>query len=312
MDLEGIESFLTVAHTKSISKAAASLHITQPTLSTRIRKLEESLGYILLERSWEGVRLSNQGYYFLPYAIQLLRELSNASTVLTDFNVSGYETTIKEITHNNKDFKIGINSWLAPVFTKTIISVLSKHFPNLEYKFVTRPTNILKELIHYDGIHLGIYYQNEKKTNFYHRSLIEDEMVLICSDEDSAIIQNNIDHVHKLEKPYLLFDNPILANNTNMVNSILSRLNINKFQVVDDFNVMITYLTSGKGYIILPRTGLFQLPNFPTIPIKMIPLGEQLPSLGIHLGYNKSNLFMEQIKIIEQELSTFFKKENVS
>ncbi|TYR81448.1 LysR family transcriptional regulator [Priestia megaterium] len=311
MNLEGLESFLTVVYTKSISKAAVSLHVTQPTLSTRLRKLEEGLGFKLLERSWEGVRLSKEGYYFLPYAIQLLRELSNASTVLTDFNVIETEMFFKEVTNHKKDFRIGINSWLAPLFTQTIISVLDNHFPNLEYKFVTRPTNTLKDLIQYDGIHLGIYYENEKKTSFFHRSLIEDEMALICSDEDIEIIQNNIDHLKKLNKPFLLFDNPLLANNTNWVHYTLSRLNISRFQVVDNFNVMTTYIASRKGYTILPKSSLYQLPNLASVPIKIILLGKQFPSVGIHIGYNEIASFIKQIKVIETELSTSFTRDYV-
>lgn len=50
MDLEGLHSFATIAKEKSISKAAQTLHVTQPTLSARIRKLEEGMGVKLLDR----------------------------------------------------------------------------------------------------------------------------------------------------------------------------------------------------------------------------------------------------------------------
>jgi DNA-binding transcriptional LysR family regulator len=312
MDMEGLESFLTVAQKKSISKAAACLHITQPTLSTRIRRLEEDLGYKLLERSWEGVKLTRQGYYFLPYAIQLLRELSNASTVLTEYNDLRFQTSFNKAISNNECLRIGINTWLAPVFTNSILSVLSNQFPNLDYSFITRPTDTLKDLIEYGQIHVGIYYQNKKETNLISRPLIDDEMVLICSEEDWITMQQNFKNLWMLNKPYLLFDNPVLANNSNLINTIINRLHIKKFQVVDDVNIMNTFLTSNKGYIIIPKSGLYQLANLSSFPIKIVPLGNQLPTVGIHMEYNENVPFIEPIQAIGSTLFSFCETEYVS
>ncbi|QTR05937.1 LysR family transcriptional regulator, partial [Saccharothrix algeriensis] len=61
---------------------AASLYVTQPTMSLRLRRLEEGLGFPLFERGWRGVTLTRQGAYFLPYAAQLVRDLASASEVL--------------------------------------------------------------------------------------------------------------------------------------------------------------------------------------------------------------------------------------
>lgn len=101
MDFESLYSFLMVARTKSISKAAKQMHVTQPTLSARIRKLEEGLGFSLIERNWEGVRLTEKGRYFLPYVAQFLQDFSNALTVCHEFKVSYKEVIdIKNIYWN--------------------------------------------------------------------------------------------------------------------------------------------------------------------------------------------------------------------
>ena len=44
MELRVLQYFLAVAREKSISAAAASLHLSQPTLSTQLRQMEEELG----------------------------------------------------------------------------------------------------------------------------------------------------------------------------------------------------------------------------------------------------------------------------
>ena len=49
MELRTLHYFLTVAREQSISAAAQSLHLTQPTLSTQLKALEEELGKQLLD-----------------------------------------------------------------------------------------------------------------------------------------------------------------------------------------------------------------------------------------------------------------------
>ncbi|SFC52033.1 DNA-binding transcriptional regulator, LysR family [Bacillus sp. OV322] len=314
MDIDGLESFLTVANKKSISKAAASLHITQPTLSTRIRKLEESLGFTLLERSWEGVTLSKQGDYFLPYAIQLLRELSNASAVFTNFSdLIGYDAHLKETSNlPQQRIRIGMNIWLAPVFTDSIIADLSNHFPQLDYQFFTKPTDTLKDMLEYNGIHLAIFYQNERKTGHYSRPLFEDEMVLICPDEDWALMEKDIHHLGRVDKPFLLLDNPVLANNKKLINSIRSKLDIKKCQIVDNINVMCSLISSKKGYTILPKTALFQIANLSSLPLKIVPLERKVPNIAIHIEYNESSPYAEPIRLIENKLTAYFERVSAS
>ncbi|MGV3465268.1 MAG: LysR family transcriptional regulator [Heyndrickxia sp.] len=304
MDIEGLESFLTVANKKSISKAAAALHITQPTLSTRIRKLEDHLGFPLLERSWEGASLSHQGDYFLPYAIQFLRELGYVSTVITDFEELLSTSTVvnDNVPYHQKSIRIGMNAWLAPVFTNAILMELDHHFPQLNYQFFTKPTDTLKDLLEYNGIDLAIFYQNERKTELCSRKLMDDEMVLLCAEEDWDSIGRDIDHLEMLSKPFILFDNPVIANNTRLINSIREKFNITKYQIVDSIFVMNSFISLKKGYTIMPRISLSQIPNLSSLPITMIPLADNALSAPVYMEYNSSSSFIQPIKLIEQKL----------
>ena len=51
MDLSDIEMFLIIARTKSISKAADALFLSQPTVSQRLKAMEQELNYPLMRRS---------------------------------------------------------------------------------------------------------------------------------------------------------------------------------------------------------------------------------------------------------------------
>ena len=68
MELSHLETFLQVAELGSLSRAAESLGLTQPTLSARIQTLERDLGQRLFERRGRGVRLTEAGRALVPHA----------------------------------------------------------------------------------------------------------------------------------------------------------------------------------------------------------------------------------------------------
>ncbi|WBB78252.1 LysR substrate-binding domain-containing protein [Micromonospora sp. WMMD882] len=65
--------FTAVASHLHYGRAAAELHITQPSLSRQINQLEAQLGVRLLDRTRQGTRLTEAGLAFLPHAQALLR-----------------------------------------------------------------------------------------------------------------------------------------------------------------------------------------------------------------------------------------------
>lgn len=72
MELRVLHYFTVIAHLGSFTKAAAELHITQPTLSRQIMHLEEELGGKLFIREETGLRLTEQGLRFLEESRELL------------------------------------------------------------------------------------------------------------------------------------------------------------------------------------------------------------------------------------------------
>lgn len=58
MELRVLRYFLAVAREGSVTRAAASLHISQPTLSKQLKELEEELGKKLFLRSNYSIRLT--------------------------------------------------------------------------------------------------------------------------------------------------------------------------------------------------------------------------------------------------------------
>lgn len=78
MLLRDLEFFTLVAETRSFRQAAVRASVTQPAITKGIRRLEDELGLVLLERTRSGAELTEAGAAFLRRAHQLQRELSDA------------------------------------------------------------------------------------------------------------------------------------------------------------------------------------------------------------------------------------------
>lgn len=291
---EDLQSFLVASNKKSLSMAADALHITQPTLSYRIKKLEKDLGFKLIERNWEGIRLSDEGQYFLPYAIRILQDLKNAQNVI-GLN-SGDNKANYEVVHKNDEiFRIGINSLLSPVFTESFITELSNNHPDLEFEIITRPTNILKNLIDYKGIDLAVYYGNETQMETDSFLIRREELVLICHEDDFHDIQKSLNDLQSFNKPFLFYDNPILSNNIELLDIILMTLNVRAFKALDNLIVMASYIGTKKGYTITPASSVSQIFSLSSAPLKIISFGDMFPHVEIHMSHQKDSKYKPSI-----------------
>ena len=82
MELNHLQSFIAVAKLGHLTRAAETLHLSQPALSGQIKALEESLGVTLFERSSSGMSLTTSGRKLLEDAqrvIEAVQDLKNAA-----------------------------------------------------------------------------------------------------------------------------------------------------------------------------------------------------------------------------------------
>jgi DNA-binding transcriptional LysR family regulator len=82
--LPQIEAFLEVARRQNLSRAAEALFVSQPTLTARLQSLEAALGEQLFIRTRRGMRLTEAGDAFLPYAEHALAALADGRERLAE------------------------------------------------------------------------------------------------------------------------------------------------------------------------------------------------------------------------------------
>lgn len=79
MELRQLEYFVAVADRRSITKGAAALYVSQPTVSQQIQLLEREFGKALFERHAGGVTLTDSGSVLLRYALRILQNVEEAT-----------------------------------------------------------------------------------------------------------------------------------------------------------------------------------------------------------------------------------------
>lgn len=145
MNLQQLEYIEAVDRFKSFSKAAEFCHVTQATLSTMIKKLEEELGVVLFDRKRTPVVTTETGK-------QILREahvITEHARLLKTAAVSGK-------TEVSGTIRMGIiptvASSLLPIITKPLLEA----YPKLTLEIIEHPTQVLLEKLQEGKIDLGI------------------------------------------------------------------------------------------------------------------------------------------------------------
>jgi DNA-binding transcriptional LysR family regulator len=223
--------------------------------------------------------------------------LQAAAFALTGVNKISYQLPSSSIADSQNELRIGINIWLAPIFNHVILPFMQTHFPHISFKFITRPTNVLKKLLEYDSIHFSIHFENLAKTPFMCEHLLQDEVVFLCHKNDVPLLDGKL----------IAFEHAALTNNLEKVSSVLSKLQEVSYQMVDDVQNMLAFVESGYGFTTLPRSILYHM-NFPRMAnIAIAPIKDINLTASICFEYREGGHFQEAIDQLKQELQHYVK-----
>ncbi|TMC15331.1 MAG: LysR family transcriptional regulator [Chloroflexi bacterium] len=86
MLLAQVQSFLEVARRGNVSRAAEAIYVSQPTLTARLHALESELGEKLFVRTRQGMRLTDAGRAFLPFAERASQAVLDGKEAIAELN----------------------------------------------------------------------------------------------------------------------------------------------------------------------------------------------------------------------------------
>jgi len=145
MEVHQLRYFCAIADSGSFSRAARLSHVSQPSLSQQIRKLEDELGARLFDRLGRSVRLTELGQTFLPRARAVLRELEAARGDVADRKDSLGGT-----------IAVGVIPTVAPYLLPPHLAAFSRKFPRAQISIVEEITTVLLERLRAATIDLAI------------------------------------------------------------------------------------------------------------------------------------------------------------
>lgn len=148
MTLIQLNYAITVANANSMNEAAKSLFITQPSLSTAIKELEEEIGIELFRRTNRGISLTPEGEEFIGYARQVVEQYQ-----LLETKYVNRQQGKKKFSVSMQHYSFAVNAFVKMV----------KQFGMDEYEFAiheTRTYDVITDVKNYRS-EIGILYVND-------------------------------------------------------------------------------------------------------------------------------------------------------
>jgi LysR family transcriptional regulator, hydrogen peroxide-inducible genes activator len=137
MEMHQLRYVVAVARTGNFSRAAEQCHVSQPSLSQQIQKLEEELGEHLFDRMKRESRLTPHGEAFLRRAVKILDEVDAAKREATD---------AKQLLRGT--LTIGVLPTIAPYLLPGVLVAFAGRHPGVEVVVQEDTTARLLKLAH--------------------------------------------------------------------------------------------------------------------------------------------------------------------
>lgn len=159
MNLRDLRYLVAVAEHRHFGRAAEACFVSQPTLSTQLKKLEETLGVMLIERTNRQVMLTVAGEQIVAQAQKVLFEV-NALTAMAEQHADPL----------GGEFKLGIIPTLAPYILPKILTPIATAFPNLKLQLTEAQTGPLTAMLKQgdlDAVLLALPLNEENVQEFH-------------------------------------------------------------------------------------------------------------------------------------------------
>lgn len=182
MELRTLEYFLAIAREGSISDAAKSLHVTQPTLSRQLAALEQEFGRQLYTRSHKGIELTDHGIMLQRYAASIV-DLANKAVA----DMKPADSEIRGTVH------IGAGeTYLMGIVAQAMKNVHEQH-PGITFSLSSGTTADLKDRLikGYFDVMLECEVQDHAKLNVL-RFPIPDTWGVLMRQDDPLATKNVI------------------------------------------------------------------------------------------------------------------------
>ncbi len=282
---------LALHKTGSFSEAAEQCHISQSTLSTMIKKLENQMDIILFDRKTKPIQLTKEGLELISQFKILYNE---------------YENLIEQIQSTKKTYhgslKIGIIPTIAPFLLPLFLDRLLTKYKNVDFNIFEITTNEITNRIKTRELDIGILSIPIVEENIKQITLFEEEFLIYdtrsYSTKKKTYKINDID----LSRLWLLEEGHCMSNQIGKICHLRKQSKINDNLIFNSGSILslLELVNLNKGITLLPKLATLQSnivnPNYIYQIISPTPVRKI--GMVTHNNFTKHKLF----KVLEEEI----------
>ncbi|CAN5458532.1 MAG: LysR family transcriptional regulator [Rubrobacteraceae bacterium] len=190
-----MECFLAVARLGNLSRAAEEMFLTQPTLTARLKGLEEEVGDQLFVRTSRGMRLTDSGKAFVPFAEKAVESFEDGKRSLEELRgASGGRLVLGA--------SPGVGTYALPGLLERFVGA----YPQVSVSVRTGHSEEILEMTLNEDVHLGLT-RSMRHPDIESLPLYEDEMVLVVDPGHRFTEKGSADLSEVVGERLILFDN---------------------------------------------------------------------------------------------------------
>lgn len=195
MTLREFEYVVAVADTLSFSRAAERCHVSQPTLSAQIKKMEDALGVTIFERNNRNVYVTQTGAEIVSSARKVLSEV----------------TVMREVARAARDpfsgrFRLGAFPTLASYLFPKVLPQIKSTMPNLHLILVEEKTDELLARLKSGTLDAAFIALPVNEPALLYRKLFDDPFYLAAPPDHPLVNAGPIDTAELRHHPLLLLE----------------------------------------------------------------------------------------------------------
>jgi LysR family transcriptional regulator, hydrogen peroxide-inducible genes activator len=286
MNIRALQYLVTLADVRHFSKAAEMCYVSQPTLSTQIRKLEEELDVQLVERSPRQVMLTRVGEEVVERARSVLAEVEAMRAV-----------ALRSRDPHSGTLRLGIFPTLAPYLLPHVIPEIRRRFGRLTLRLFEEKTEDILTMLAQGRLDAGLLALPVDDDQLIARTLFEEPFV-VAMPEGHALARKKTIQMTDLENEELLLleDGHCLRDQALEVCHMAGAHEKLDFHATS-METLRQMVAANTGITLLPALAV-KPPVAPTENLVTRPFARSGPSRTIAMVWRKSSAltdFLEEI-----------------
>jgi DNA-binding transcriptional LysR family regulator len=242
--LNQIAAFVETARRQSVSRAADALFISQPALTARLKGLESDLGAQLFVRGPRGMRLTDAGSAFLPYAVRALETLTDGRMQVNALERGGAGR-----------LAIGAAPAVSTYVLPPLLKRFSEGYPRISVSVRTGHSEEILELVLREQVTIGLV-RVLQHPDIVSTPLYEDRLILVVEPGHSFAAEGRIRMKDLAEEQLVQFDRTSSYHDLTSALFVTSGVSPAGRMELDNIDAAKKMVEQGFGVALLPQTSV--------------------------------------------------------